>query len=71
MELSNRKQKTSEHACLRLDEVNIIRRTLIDIASRRQRPGTGSERKFLTKRTTQVIWPDLTEILKPIPWAVV
>ena len=50
---------------------NAIRRTLIDIALRRQRPGTGSARKFLTKRTTQVIWPDLTTILKPIPWAVV
>jgi len=48
-----------------------IRRTLIDIALRRQRPGTGSEQKFLTKRTTRMIWPNLTEILKSIPWAVV
>jgi len=48
-----------------------IRRTLIDIALRRQRPGTGSERKFLTTRTTRLIWPDLTTILEPIPWAVV
>ena len=50
---------------------NIIRRTLIDIALRRQRPGTGSVRKFLTKRTTRMIWPDLTAILRPIPWSVV
>ena len=50
---------------------NIIRRTLIDIALRRQRPGTGSARKFLTKRTTRMIWPNLTAILRPIPWAVV
>ena len=48
-----------------------IRRALIDVALRRQRPGTGSERKFLTKRTTSVIWPNLTAILKPTPWAVV
>ena len=48
-----------------------IRCTLINIALRRQRPGTGSNRKFLTKRTTRLIWPNLTAILEPILWAVV
>jgi len=48
-----------------------IRRTLIDMALRRQRSGTGSARKFLTTRTTRLIWPDFTTILKPLPWAVV
>jgi hypothetical protein len=43
----------------------------IDIARRRQRPGAGSSRAFLQRRTTRVNWPDLTPILSPIRWAVV
>ena len=42
-----------------------IRRTIIDMALRRQRPGSGSSRSF------QQQWPDLSPALDPIPWAVV
>ncbi len=50
---------------------SIIRRTIIDMALRRQRPGSGSSKRFLMKRTTNVIWPDLDPILRPIHWAVI
>lgn len=44
------------------------RRTLIDIALRRQRPGTGS---VLARGDSPVrIWPDLSNVLTGIPWAV-
>ncbi len=49
---------------------SIVRRTIIDMALRRQRPGSGSSKRFLMKRTARVIWPDFDPILKPIPWAV-
>jgi hypothetical protein len=44
------------------------RRTIIDIARRRQRPGTGSRIEIL--ETPLRIWPDLREVLRGIPWAV-
>jgi hypothetical protein len=47
------------------------RHALIDLARRRQRPGSGSARSFLRNRTANVEWPDLTAALAPIPWAVV
>jgi hypothetical protein len=44
------------------------RKTLIDIAIRRQRPGTGSN---LRRGDTALReWPDLTDILRDVPWAV-
>jgi|CXWL01.1.fsa_nt_gi hypothetical protein len=44
------------------------RRTLIDIALRRQRPGTGSN---LRRGDTALReWPDLSETLTGLPWAV-
>lgn len=46
-------------------------KTLIEQALKHQRPGTGSSREFLSKRTTVHRWLDLTEVLSPIPWAVV
>lgn len=49
----------------------LTRRTIIDMARRRQRPGAGSSRDFLFARTAFVNWPDLTPVLSPIPWAVV
>ncbi|MBI3960187.1 MAG: hypothetical protein HY328_15350 [Chloroflexi bacterium] len=49
----------------------LTRRTIIDMALRRQRPGTGSGLEFLMQRTTTVQWPDLTSILSPMDWAVV
>jgi hypothetical protein len=50
---------------------SIVRRTIIDMALRRQRPGSGSSKEFLMEKTTHVIWPNLDPILKPIHWAVV
>ena len=46
------------------------RKTLIDIAKRRQRPGSGSARDQY-KGAPFVQWPDLTKILTGIPWAIV
>jgi len=54
-----------------LDLRRLTRRTIIDMALRRQRPGTGSGLDFLRQRTITVQWPDLTLILTPIHWAVV
>ncbi|HIE51420.1 MAG TPA: hypothetical protein EYP85_06640 [Armatimonadetes bacterium] len=48
-----------------------IRRTMIEIATRRQRAGTGTALKGLRRRTTQRQWPDLTPILRPLPWALI
>ncbi len=50
---------------------SIIRRTIIDRAMRRQRPGSGSSKRFLMTRTAKVIWPDFGPILQPIHWAVI
>lgn len=47
------------------------RRLLIDIARRHIRPGSGSSLEFLTTRTANMKWPDLTNVLSPIPCAVV
>lgn len=44
------------------------RRTLIDIALRRQRPGAGSS--AIPSPEAQLRWPDLRETLEGIPWAV-
>jgi hypothetical protein len=49
----------------------LTRRTLIDMALRRQRRGSGSAREFLLERTTMLQWPDLTPVLSPVLWAVV
>ena len=54
-----------------VDIRRLTRRTIIDMALRRQRPGSGSGLDFLMQRTTTVQWPDLTLILAPIHWAVV
>jgi hypothetical protein len=45
------------------------RKTLIDIAKRRQRPGSGSA-AWRGEGTPVLRWPDLTAILDGIPWAV-
>lgn len=47
------------------------RKTLIAIAQRRQQAGAGSSRAFLLARTVDMTWPDLSEILAGMPWAVV
>lgn len=43
---------------------------MIDIASRRQRPGAGSL-SVLPEESHRLDWPDLTSILGDLPWAVV
>ena len=48
-----------------------IRQTILRIAQRKQRPGTGSSTDLLQRRSVERVWPDLTPILSPIPWAVV
>jgi hypothetical protein len=53
-------------------DIRILKRqTLIDIAQRHQRAGTGSSRAFLAQRTVDMQWIDLSSILTPIRWAVV
>jgi hypothetical protein len=49
----------------------LARKTLISIARRRQKPGTGSSRAFLIARTATMIWPDLSSVFADLPWAVV
>ncbi len=53
----------------RAEQARQNRRAIIEMAVRRQRPGTGSNlpRTGVPLRT----WPDLREILAGIPWAVV
>jgi hypothetical protein len=45
------------------------RRLLIDVASRRQKPGSGSLLK-LTDWSDMTQWPDLTGVLKGVRWAI-
>lgn len=47
------------------------RRFLIEFAKQRQRPGCGSGREFLLRRTAEVKWFDLTPVLSPLGWAVI
>ncbi len=47
------------------------RRTLLEIALRRAKPGTGSVLSLLEQQMTAQKWPDLSPILKGIPWAVI
>jgi len=46
------------------------RRILIDIASRRQKPGTGSSYRVLRSLPVQE-WPNLGPILSGLQWAIV
>ena len=54
-----------------LDPKRFVRRRLIDMARRRQRPGAGSPAIFLKRRTALVQFPDLTPVLTSLPWAVI
>ena len=56
---------------LTAEQRRLTRRALIDMARRRQQPGTGSARTLLEQRTVYQHWPDLTSLLAPIAWAVV
>jgi hypothetical protein len=53
------------------ERARLTRRTLIDIAQRRQRPGSGSSTTFLRSRSAILRWPNLSDVLDPLPWAVV
>ena len=46
-----------------------VRRTLIDIAKRRQKPGTGSA-PFERGQAPMMQWPDLTGVLTGVRWAI-
>ena len=48
-----------------------VRRILLDMALRRQKPGTGSSEEFMRRRTAMRPWPDLRPILSGLRWAVV
>jgi hypothetical protein len=48
-----------------------IRRTLIRLAEKQQRPGSGSNAEFLRRRTAMAVWPDLTPVLGDIRWAAI
>ncbi|MBE7470944.1 MAG: hypothetical protein DPW09_18885 [Anaerolineae bacterium] len=47
------------------------RRMLLEMARRRVKPGTGSAISLLEQRMAVHKWPDLSPILKDIPWAVI
>lgn len=48
-----------------------VRRRILEIARRRQRPGSGSSLAFLRERTAMRSWPDPGAALGDLPWAVV
>ncbi|MGQ9625701.1 MAG: hypothetical protein ACUVV0_02200 [Anaerolineae bacterium] len=48
-----------------------LRHMFIELARRRQRPGSGSRPEFLRRRTANIAWPDLSAVLSPLKWAVV
>ena len=48
-----------------------VRRRLIDVARRRQRPGSGSPDSFLRRRTAVLEFPDLRPVLTTLQWAVI
>ncbi len=54
-----------------LATVGARRKLLLGMALRRARPGAGSADVFLRQRTAMTTWPDLSEILAGLPWAVV
>lgn len=48
-----------------------VRRLIIQLATKRQKPGTGTSSELLRRRTAMIVWPDLKQILGDIPWATV
>lgn len=48
-----------------------VRRLIIQLATKRQNPGTGTSSELLRRRTAMIIWPDLKYILGDIRWATV
>ena len=52
------------------DRAALVRRTLIEIATRRQRPGSGSLLESPTK-VPMILLPELVATLSGVPWAIV
>ncbi|MBI3244222.1 MAG: hypothetical protein HYZ49_18225 [Chloroflexi bacterium] len=48
-----------------------MRRIMIDISLRKQKPGAGSAHEFLIRRTALNPWPDLRDILNGIDWVLI
>ena len=48
-----------------------MRRKMIEIARRRQQPGSGSPASFLRRRTAVVQYPDLSPVFTNLRWAVI
>jgi hypothetical protein len=48
-----------------------VRKRVLEIARRRQKPGTGSSLAFLRQRTAMREWPNLSDALGEILWATV
>lgn len=48
-----------------------VRKQLIALAQRRQRPGAGSALAFLTERSADVVYPDFSGVFRGLAWAVV
>lgn len=44
---------------------------LIDLALSKAKPGSGTSKDFLTRRSAVKKWPDLSNVLIDVPWAVV
>src|SRR5689334_8801580 len=54
-----------------MNTATATRRLLISLARKRQRPGSGSGRDYLCRRTTHMEFPDLTPVLGAILWCAV
>jgi hypothetical protein len=65
-ELGSRSQKVSHDM-----SASEARTRILEIARRRQKPGTGSSQEFLRRRTAMKQWPDLSYVLGDLPWATV
>lgn len=69
MSAANNRNREWE-ACARLPREE-VRARILEIARRRQKPGTGSSLAFLKRRTAMKRWPDLSAALGDLRWATV
>jgi hypothetical protein len=53
-----------------MDDRKRVRKQLITLAQKRQRPGSGGSLKVLRERTARMRFPSLESVLEPILWAV-
>src|SRR4051812_45173599 len=54
-----------------MNTATTTRRLLISMARKRQRPGSGSGREFLIRRTTEMRFPDLAPVFGAVQWCTV